>query len=244
MSFPKNLNYQIESLDRTEPVDTLDRFQTPDVGSEKFKIVLFGHSWVKNLETANLLKIPNCEISFISKSGATFNAMNNEQFLSQLPQEVNLVIVLLGSNDCHLSLNQMKIDAANLFRNIQTKIATFHPSGSNLICCQIESRFYSDSNRHHKSPTLFEFNSVSNYFNLWLIKRRKTLKVSDVIFLHGKNNPLNKIEHYRPDGVHLTPLGLSILTQKIRERILVYQTRFYNHTLPNHPFRKFHIQKN
>lgn len=170
-----------------------------------FKVAIFGHSYVRDLQTLGEVNITDCHIKFNLRyfpfPGATFNTFidNPDCFELLKTFSPHFIIVVLGGNDLKDS-----VELSDIYRNCKhfyTLLRDNFPKAT-IIASQIENRFYLSNNRFG-SPAARTFDYLRRHFNRHLNNQ----PYKDHILQVQGPNRLDKSENYR-DFVHLSQLGL------------------------------------
>ena len=184
------------------------------------KIVVFGHSYVRdlklfclnnNITSVKVSQNNSLELKFSFVSGATFNKfITDTSLLTELFENPpQIVLVILGGNDIRTDtdLTRVREDCKEFYGLLR-----LHLPDTYIIATQIESRYLVTANKF-KTPPSLEFTRLSNYFNHWLNKQ----KFKDRLLCIRGSGRLCNPSLYR-DGVHLNSKGLTVfwdLTRKV-----------------------------
>ena len=179
------------------------------------KVVLFGHSYVRDLGklSESTLKVNPTEtlgISYSAFPGAKFSHFlgNPDRLQDLFDAQPDFVIVILGGNDFDNNTPLSEVcDRARAF---------YHLLRSNLpktkiFATQVECRFYRPNNRF-ACPEAEQYKKITSYLNKFL---KKLSYVDNLICVLGPNRLSNKAL-FKTDGVHLTLVGVQKLWDIIK----------------------------
>lgn len=171
----------------------------------KLKVLLLGHSYVRDLEglghNAYTVEGVTFELQYMHISGGTFESFIDggdllRQAFSFCP---DIVIVILGGNDLTNAVTNEEF--YQRCRTFYVKLKAGMP-GAFIIHAQIELRFYKSGNRWN-APVINDYKKRRVTLNNFL----KRVKCSNAIMMIGGPNRMDCKAYYR-DGVHLNRVGL------------------------------------
>ena len=188
----------------------------------KFNVVVFGHSYVRDLSRQGITEFSMADNSFrldyVSLPGANFCSFDHtDHFEVVKSKKPDFVVVILGGNDLRVKTDLSKVyaDCTRFYNTLRD----FLPD-SIIIASQIENRFYQDNNRFGCPPGK-QFDYLRRHFNRFL----KNKKFKDCLLQVQGPNRLDKEENYR-DGVHLSSVGLRKYCVFLRETVFSAYHRF------------------
>ena len=179
------------------------------------KVVLFGHSYVRDLvrlsqSVIDINSSVSLEISHSAFPGAKFSHFleNPDKLQDLFHVQPEFVVVILGGNDFD--------DKTPLSVVCDRARAFYHLLRSNLpktkiYATQVECRFYKPNNRF-ECPETAQYKKITTYFNKFL---KKLSYIDNLICILGPNRLSNRAL-FKADGVHLTPEGVHKLWDIIR----------------------------
>lgn len=186
------------------------------------RVAIFGHSYVRDLQSSNFRPPPCYTFKYFALPGATFTSvLNSPAQLNPLQRfQPHFCVVILGGNDikAHTPISE----TYRLCKEFYTLLRTLLPQ-TRILASQIENRFYARHNKYN-SPPAKTFNFLRKHFNRHL--RNKDYK-DNIVQLQGTNR-LDSRRYYR-DLVHLTRQGLRILFRYILNTISYASNSSHTH---------------
>ena len=155
----------------------------------KFNVVVFGHSYVRDLSRQGITEFSMADNSFrldyVSLPGANFCSFDHtDHFEVVKSKKPDFVVVILGGNDLRVKTDLSKVyaDCTRFYNTLRD----FLPD-SIIIASQIENRFYQDNNRFGCPPGK-QFDYLRRHFNRFL----KNKKFKDCLLQVQGPNRLDK----------------------------------------------------
>ena len=171
------------------------------------KLLIFGHSYVRDLRNLNIFKFHfediTIDIKYSFWPGASYKKfLDNPETLKSIVQyKPDITIVILGGNAILKSVGAYELQ--HQCRQFYKLLRCLIPD-SLIIAAQVELRTYKPENRFG-SPLPAEFKRKRNNLNTFL----KRLKLVDNLLIIAGPGRLDNPIFYR-DGIHLNRRGLSI----------------------------------
>lgn len=191
-----------------------------------FRVLLFGHSYIRDLQKLGHKEISidedfSIEFDYISKPGATIaHYCSNKGVLDPLIASApDVLFIFLGGNDLRTDWN-----IHDTICNYKTLIEHFSSKlpGVPIVCAYIEPRFALPKG-YFKTPEPAVYKAYARKFNNWLqrwdIPYRK--------FITWGSNRLENKALFKRDGVHLNEQGLNLLWNLLEDLFVkVVKSRF------------------
>ena len=177
------------------------------------KVLIFGHSYVRDLERLGHKEITvnniSLQLAYLSFPGFRFvDLLQNPELLDKaISLDPDIIIVILGGNDIRtdIDLSEVRDNCRNFFTLLRSRLP-----GVFIIASQIEFRHLREVNRHG-TPAEDLFRKLANSFNNWLNKQ----KFKDKILIVNGVGKLSDVSLFKADGVHLNIHGLKVLFELI-----------------------------
>lgn len=173
-------------------------------------VVIFGHSYVRDLECyGDLIRGGHgVTITYKSFPGRDFRHFNRRPELIEgaITGVPDIVIVILGGNSILDSIPKACLfeQCRKFYSFLRNFLNEINPA-CKIVAAQCELRFYKPSNRYG-APGPEEFRIKRNYFNTYI--RRMNLK--DNLLIVAGPGRLDHQKYYRSDGIHLNDSGLRL----------------------------------
>lgn len=171
------------------------------------KVLVFGHSYVRDLESLNCKHINidqrPVDIEYLSFPGADYDTFIEKPTLLQKVSSHNpdFIVVILGGNSIKRDLSNFEL--FHKCRTFYNLLRDTIPS-TTIISAQVELRFYETPNRFG-APSLELYRKKRNELNKFLNR----LKKKDYMLIIAGPGRLDHETYYK-DSVHLNKSGLRV----------------------------------
>lgn len=175
--------------------------------SPDMKLLIFGHSYVRDLATLNVNSMTfdqrPIEIKYVSFPGANFDKfVEKPSLLNEIvSNKPDVIVVILGGNSIHKDVPNFVLfnKCKAFYQLLRNKLPN-----ATIIASQVELRFYSTPNKFG-SPSADEFKKKRNELNKCLNR----LKTKDYLLIIAGPGRLDNKAYFK-DDVHMNRAGLRV----------------------------------